>query len=340
MSPVEEAIALPLGLSDEALARAAKELHHLLRSIPDCLTHPGPELHHALRRYETLFLPLVAKSDATQILVPPPDVAWVWLTHMLAPEHYEADMQASFGKLVQRPKSALQRGMLGESTALARTKRGLPYTDGEYAATELVWRKQYPEEPFFVPWVEAPSALRKRAAAPPDFNALPSAFGYDIGAACERQRVFNYQVSLPQYGEDAFLKRAVRRYKMLLLLKRKFPDRFLVPCYDNDLVWHAHQLQPTYAADTIALHGKMMNHDDSVNDRVAGSKLSRSSDATQKLWSYVFGECFCVSNGRRTRTDWKLRRASRLRVASSFPPAPPLRIARRPMVPCTAAYRR
>ena len=58
---------------------------------------------------------------------------------------------------------------------------------------------------------------------------------------------------------------------MYLHLKSKHPDTFLVPCYDFDLVWHAHQLDPeTYAADTKAILGKLMPHDDSVNDRGEG----------------------------------------------------------------------
>ena len=58
---------------------------------------------------------------------------------------------------------------------------------------------------------------------------------------------------------------------MYLHLKSKHPDTFLVPCYDFDLVWHAHQLDPeTYAADTKAILGKLMPHDDSVNDRSEG----------------------------------------------------------------------
>ena len=148
----------------------------------------------------------------------------------------------------------------------------------------------------------------------------------------ERQRVFNYQVSLPHFADLGFLRRAVLRYKMLLLLKQRHPDRFLVPCYDNvsgaahqtrgpgaparpqrsspkrrgihrlmcrsqDLVWHAHQLQPSYEDDTVALHGKMLNHDDSVNDRTEGSKLNRSSAATHALWKSTFGADFCVDGG-------------------------------------------
>lgn len=93
------------------------------------------------------------------------------------------------------------------------------------------------------------------------------------------------QVSLPHFRDSLFLADAVRRYKQYLLLKRRHPDNFLVPCYDMDVVWHTHQLQPVaYAEDTAALLGQMLDHDDSVNDRAAGSKLCNSQQVTEKLW--------------------------------------------------------
>ena len=93
------------------------------------------------------------------------------------------------------------------------------------------------------------------------------------------------QVSLPHYRHKQFLKNAVNRYKKFLHLKRVESDAFLVPCYDFDLVWHAHQLHPvTYNADTSRILGRMFNHDDTVNDRTPGSKLSDSDAKTRQLW--------------------------------------------------------
>ena len=46
------------------------------------------------------------------------------------------------------------------------------------------------------------------------------------------------------------------RYKMYLALKKSHPDKFLVPCYDIDLVWHTHQVHPAlYYGDTMGLLG-------------------------------------------------------------------------------------
>ena len=50
------------------------------------------------------------------------------------------------------------------------------------------------------------------------------------------------QVSLPHFSDPEFHADSVRRYKMYLHLKKKHPKTFLVPCYDMDLVWHAHQV--------------------------------------------------------------------------------------------------
>lgn len=50
------------------------------------------------------------------------------------------------------------------------------------------------------------------------------------------------QVSLPQYQEGPFLQRACHRYQAFLHLMKRSPGSFLVPTYDIDLMWHAHQV--------------------------------------------------------------------------------------------------
>ena len=53
------------------------------------------------------------------------------------------------------------------------------------------------------------------------------------------------------------------------------------------------QAEPVkYAAETRAILGKPLNHDDSVNDRSKGSKLSNASQITSNLWKTTFGEEF------------------------------------------------
>ena len=47
-----------------------------------------------------------------------------------------------------------------------------------------------------------------------------------------------------------------------------------------------------YIRETSEILGKTLNHDDSVNDRAVGSKLSNASQTTAKLWRETFGEDF------------------------------------------------
>ena len=47
-----------------------------------------------------------------------------------------------------------------------------------------------------------------------------------------------------------------------------------------------------YLAETRAILGEPFNHDDSVNDRTKGSKLSNASQLTSNLWKETFGEEF------------------------------------------------
>ena len=148
-----------------------------------------------------------------------------------------------------------------------------------------LWEKLYPEEPFEVD-------LTAPVCDAPDFQ---SRIEYDIEAACARQRVFNYQVSLPHFADKRFLTEAVKRYKLHLYLKQKNPELFLVPCYDFDLIWHAHQLNPLiYTQDTTEILGKVYDHNDSVNDRRPGSQLSKSETVTREKWKNL-GQIFALN---------------------------------------------
>ena len=111
---------------------------------------------------------------------------------------------------------------------------------------------------------------------------------YDICSAALRQGSFYYQVSLPHFSDESFMKESVTRYKMYLFLKKENKTP-LVPCYDFDLVWHTHQVHPyAYQRDTTSILGYVLNHDDSMTDRSVGSKLNNANKLTQRLWSTRF----------------------------------------------------
>lgn len=76
-------------------------------------------------------------------------------------------------------------------------------------------------------------------------------------------------------------------------MKRSYPDSFIVPCFDIDLIWHTHLLNPlSYKSDTMLILGEHFGHDDSVNDRTDGSKLCLSMHETQIMWEELYKERF------------------------------------------------
>ena len=147
--------------------------------------------------------------------------------------------------------------------------------------TEPQWKAKYPNEPFDLPLdVESIKSLYPQA-----FDHTP-AFSYDIVSAAMRQRSFYYQVSLPHYRNPQFLISSLTRYKMYLNLKKVNPGEFIVPCYDIDLIWHTHQVHHLlYEKDTVKILGKILPHDDSVNDRSEGSRLNNAYAETVKMWN-------------------------------------------------------
>ncbi|CAE7591605.1 GRDP1, partial [Symbiodinium sp. CCMP2456] len=95
---------------------------------------------------------------------------------------------------------------------------------------------------------------------------------------------------MPHYRDRYFLELAAERYlDKFLELKRQRPDEFWVPTYDIDCIWHAHQLHPwKYEEETAELCGRLLPHDDSVNDRSSGSQLSDRWEQTKEAWKEIF----------------------------------------------------
>ena len=54
-------------------------------------------MNKAVQRYETCWLPLLAKHRDVKEMAAPLDVAWAWLMHALAPSKYAADVQSIAG---------------------------------------------------------------------------------------------------------------------------------------------------------------------------------------------------------------------------------------------------
>ena len=257
----------------------------------------GSVLKNAIRRYEKLWLPLIA-ANPKKIIHPPLDIHWVWHVHMLAPYYYEKDCMRLVGTVIDHQLTFLN----SQKQAIERA--------------QSTWWTSYKDEPFEVVLDET---VGKQSG-----SDYVSQCKYDIEYAVSRQKMFYYQVSLPHYTKDTFLGEAVKRYKKFLYLKQRNPQIFLVPCYDFDLVWHTHQLHPLiYKRDTEAVLGRMLNHDDSVTDRSPEAKLMMSDVTTRELWKTTFNEDFMVCGamyrgdppfGRLTKVSDEQVRVSRIKV--------------------------
>ena len=106
--------------------------------------------------------------------------------------------------------------------------------------------------------------------------------------------LFICQVSRHHMINELFLEAAVTRYKGFLHLirmnKEKSLNRFCVPTYDIDLIWHSHQLHPvSYCKDLNELLGKVLEHDDTDSNRSKGMKLDVGFSGTTKQWEETFG---------------------------------------------------
>ena len=177
---------------------------------------------------------------------------------MLCPQQYERDCLGVVNRLVDH------KLMSGTNRSNAQQK------------ALKIWKSMYPAEPFNLNLENPPATV-------PEYS---SKIVYDIEAAAARQSQFYYQVSLPHYRDKEFLKTGLKRYEYHLKLKKIHPEAFLVPCYDIDLIWHAHQAHPlAYKNDTIALLGHVFNHDDTTTDRDPGSRLANADQATRNLWN-------------------------------------------------------
>lgn len=224
----------------------------------------GPLLECAIQRYEKYWLPLLAKHPG-RLLPAPLDIEWVWHCHMLCPEAYSTDCNSIAGKMI-------------DHHILDRAQRKELIKD-----SERLWKNEYVDVPF-----SACDAFNSRFD-----REFVSALTYNLALAVSRQWTFYYQVSLPHYRDEKFLNIALMRYKKFLFLKCHNPGVFLVPCYDSDLLWHAHMLHPSsYKEDMETYLGYLLPHDDSVNDRSPGSKLSLAEAKTRNLWRKVFNEKF------------------------------------------------
>ena len=221
-------------------------------------------LARSVYRYEKYWLPLAA-SHPNECLSAPLDIEWVWHCHMLSPRAYSKDCVTIVNVVINHKLRSKQ-----------------DYLRALIKSCELWERRWGAEEPFYLK-LDLP------------YDKRETKITYNIIDAASRQKAFYYQVSLPHHRDPKYLDVGILRYKKFLYLKQQLPEEFIVPCYDIDLIWHTHQLNPwAYWKDMMTYIGNLFNHDDNVTDRSEGSKLYNADMMTRYYWKRVFNEGFSM----------------------------------------------
>ncbi|RWR77881.1 glycine-rich domain-containing protein 1 [Cinnamomum micranthum f. kanehirae] len=262
-------------ISVDLVAAAKKQLQFLAAVDKNRCLYEGPLLSKAIYRYKSCWLPLLAKHTESMVLegplVVPLDCEWIWHCHRLNPVQYRKDCEKFYGRILDNA---------GVVSVLQGTSK---------ERTVEIWSSLYPEEPY-----ELNLTIPLPEETIEKFSEDANDIKYDLISAVKRQSSFVYQVSRPCMQDDRFLEGALARYKgFLYLIKRnleRFMNRFCVPTYDIDLIWHSHQLNPgSYCKDLVAAIGKVLEHDDTDSDRSSGKKLNVGFEATTKQWEVTFG---------------------------------------------------
>ncbi|VAH71082.1 unnamed protein product [Triticum turgidum subsp. durum] len=226
------------------------------------------------RRYKACWIPLLAKHTdaavADEPLVVPLDCEWIWHCHRLNPTQYIKDCKRSYGRILdsKNVKSSIQ----------AKSKD----------RSEKVWTELYPGEPFELEYT-SPSDDSVYVG-----DGTAGGISYDLVSAVKRQSSFVYQVGTPNMHDRHFLEDALARYKGFLYLikmnQEKGMNLFRVPTYDVDLMWHTHQLNSVaYCNDMLCLLGRVLEHDDTDDDRAEGKKLDTGFSGTTEQFENCFG---------------------------------------------------
>ena len=281
----------------------------------------------SLYRYKNLWLPLLvevynrieneARRDndndtsssssvsllkTTEQLIPPPDVAWLWHCHRLAPARYRTYLQKEYGNndtttnTVNTNKDNISStDTMSSILKFQDPKR--PFDTSVSDITKQIWEELYPTEPFDLLLDKNILKNWKKyhlTKVPIKDKELLLCDGYDLLSASERQQSFYYQISLSHYQDRTYIKEyCIPMYYQFIQMK-KHPSTatfFIVPTYPIDFMWHTHILTsiPAYGNDCRSIIGIVLNHDDNIGDRSDGSPLVDSWNKTCNLWYELYG---------------------------------------------------
>ena len=264
--------------------------------------HDRAFVDHSLRRYLNFWVPLVAEAQKrNQQVIPPPDIAWMWHCHRLAPYRYSEHVKGLFGSVVDASHPFVFQLEGDNSNNETWTNDDESFAEIAKTTRDL-FEELYPNDSFFFEDASKPPIYEKSTAA--KFRLLSS---YDVVAACQRQATFLWHASGPKFSEDAFLAEGVENYFRFVKLSNH-PQRnnknknntkmtWVVPTFQIDCLWHTHILSDIQGYDNDVKQitgGSILDHDDSINDRSEGGILDTSFQQTKELWKEVYGVDYFV----------------------------------------------
>lgn len=287
--------------SVDLLKNAKHHIFFLQQLQPLFIKRPS---YKSLQRYRDYWLPLLHHNDGRLQLIPPPDIAWLWHCHRLAPFRYTSYVKATFGSNINDTMEADPPFCFQQlddekiKVCIAGEMKDDVDTLIMAVKTHKLWNELYPNESFSNNDEEVVDIDDEQE----DIKSLLLG-GFDLLCSTDRQATFLWQVSGPKFASDDFLEDGIVNYYKFLKLQRaskKKKGMILVPTYQIDLMWHTHILTSitNYNADCKTIIGTTMNHDDSFNDRTEDGPLDRAFQETKALWNAMYdGEEYTVPGG-------------------------------------------
>jgi len=292
------------------LLQNAKQHISFLKGLHSLGVTIRPTSLESFERYRDQWLPMVANyssesnHDFHRSLIPPPDIAWLFHCHRLAPFRYASYCRQTFRAVHNRAYRPFSFQSLSSSSEMI-VHCG---TETEAQITRALWSDLYPDEPFFL---NEDNAKEKQEKETTESNHSEEFLdGFDLRGSTDRQSAFLWQVSGPLFSNDRFLKDGIERYHKFILLRRKANDKnnnknnkiaIVVPTYQIDLMWHTHILSSLamYHRDCRSLLGdrSSLNHDDGLNDRSEGGTLDVAFNETKALWNTMYSQEYSVCGG-------------------------------------------
>ncbi|KAK8065163.1 hypothetical protein PG997_011910 [Apiospora hydei] len=123
-------------------------------------------------------------------------------------------------------------------------------------------------------------------------------FALELGGAVLRQGIFSEKMQKIDWLHSPAAKdtmaRLITKYQRFIDIMAKNPAHVAVPTLDVDLAWHTHQLSPrSYYDYTNGKTGKLIDHDDKINETKLTSSFEWTSKVYQETYQEVYSECTC-----------------------------------------------